>query len=196
MKLNKTIQKQKKDIEALKEIERLGVKPSKLNDFNFNSVAVIKPWGFEYLASETDDKNICAWVLHFKNNGTGTSMHCHKNKKTLLTVISGKMWFKTLYEDFIANTDDYIYIDKATFHSMGALVDGTVMSEIESPSFKPDAIRYKDLWGRERQEYESKCELKSIDNLNCPYLDDELLNLKIKELVDFAEECFLKSFSE
>lgn len=190
MELNRMIKRQKIDVVALDEIDRLGVRSSKLNEFDFKDVAIVKPWGFEYLAFESDDKKVCAWVLHMENNGLGTSVHCHRDKKTFISVISGSIFVKTLDDSFRLDEGESVFIDKAVFHSMGALVDDTVLTEIESPSFKPDAVRYIDFWGREREEYESHCQIRSIDKVSCPYLVDDVLNMKIKDLVCYAEKIF------
>ena len=190
MKLSKEVHQGKVDIEALADIDKVGVRPSKLNEFNFKGVAVVKPWGYEYIAYESEDKEICAWVLHMLNNETGTSIHCHRNKQTLISVISGRIWVNTLTREFVLNAGESMYIAKATFHAMGALEDNTVLTEIESPSFKPDAIRYIDRWGREREEYESQCQLKSIDKVSCQYVEDSSLNKKIIELVEYAKTIF------
>lgn len=191
MKLKKKVKIKQEDIEALEKIDRLGVKPSKLNEFDFKNVAVVKPWGYEYLAFETDDKKICAWVLHMKSIGEqGTSIHCHRNKQTLISVIKGRLWVRTLTDYFELAEGENMYIDKSTFHAMGAMTDETILTEIESPSFKPDAIRYIDNWGREREEYESHCQLKSINSISCPYLDAPDLNDKIKNLVYYAKKIF------
>jgi mannose-6-phosphate isomerase-like protein (cupin superfamily) len=182
-KLIKEIKLQQEDIDALEKIDKLGVTPSKLTEFDFHDIVVIKPWGYEYMAYEDESKTICAWVLHMKNNGTGTSIHCHRTKITLITVIKGKIWVKTLKEKFILSAGDEMWIDRATFHAMGALEDNTILTEIESPSFKPDAIRLKDRWGRERQEYEAQCKLSHIYKMDCSYRTHKRKNDLIKDLV-------------
>jgi len=184
--LIKEIRISKEDIEALKEIDSMGVTPSKLGSLSLDNICVCKPWGYEYKAYESEDNRICAWVLHMLCNGTGTSIHCHRTKITLIHVLKGKIWVKTLHETFNLSEGDEMWIDRATFHAMGALEDGTVLTEIESPSFKPDAIRYKDTWGRERQEYESKCELVDSKKMHCPYLSYQVFNKRIILLVNRA----------
>jgi mannose-6-phosphate isomerase-like protein (cupin superfamily) len=180
------IKQTKEDREVLEKVLSKGVSPSKLSLFDFCDTAVKKPWGYEYLALESPSKEICAWVLHMSNNGTGTSMHCHKNKKTLIYVIEGVIWVKTLHSVFTLEVGEGMWIDKATFHAMGALEDGTILTEIESPSFKPDAIRYADTWGREGQEYESKCDLVSTGQLDCPYKTNEQNRRALKALMQKA----------
>lgn len=186
MNIKKYVKLSEADVGALQDIDSKGVRPSKLTEFDFKDVVVVKPWGYEYLAFETKEKTICAWVLHMLCNGEGTSIHCHRNKKTLIHVLRGEIWVKTLNGDFTLSEGEAMFIDESTFHAMGALKDGTVLTEIESPSFKPDAIRWKDRWGRERQEYESKCKLTTKYKMYCPYATDYYKQIRIKQLVSFA----------
>lgn len=195
-KIIKEIKLTQLDINELAKIDRLGVVPSKLEQFDFRDTIVVKPWGYEYMAYEDGAKFICAWVLHMKNNGTGTSIHCHRNKITLIHVISGEILVQTLHGKFTLESGDEMWIDKATFHAMRATAEDTVLTEIESPSFKPDAIRLKDRWGRERQEYESQCKLVDVQYLenpekDCPYRSHKRKNDLIKDLVRKARAHWL-----
>jgi mannose-6-phosphate isomerase-like protein (cupin superfamily) len=174
------------DHRALEAILAHGVTPSKLQYFDFRETVVAKPWGYEYLALEAEDSSICAWVLHMKNNGTGTSLHCHHHKKTFIHVLSGSIWVDTLTKHFTLKAGESMWIDAATFHAMGALVNDTILTEIESPSYKPDAIRYKDKWGREYQEYESQCELIDVHKMYCPYKTYYRLQMQLYKLMETA----------
>jgi len=177
------IKRSPEDIHALREIDRLGVSPSKLFGFDFSGTAVVKPWGYEYLVYESPDKSICAWVLHMKNNGLGTSLHCHRNKQTRLTVLDGEVTVSTINQELSLSRNQEALIDQAAFHSLTAITDPCVVVEIESPSNKPDAIRWKDIWGRERQEYEAQCELVHIGQLSCPYKTDAILKDQVTTIV-------------
>lgn len=176
------IKRSQKDINVLREIDLLGVIPSKLDGFDFSETAVVKPWGYEYLVFESLDKSICAWVLHMKNNGQGTSLHCHRNKKTRLIVLEGEVTLKTINQEFTLSDNQEAIIDCGTFHALTALSDPCVIVEVESPSNKPDAVRWKDLWGRERQEYEAQCDLVHTDSLLCPYKTIQDLNNHVADL--------------
>ncbi len=176
------INRSKEDQEILEEIDKLGVVPSKLEGFEFSCTAVIKPWGYEYLVHESDDKTICSWVLHMKNNGAGTSLHCHRTKKTRIIVLEGEVLVKTIHKEMRLPENNEVIIDQETFHSLVALSENTILVEIESPSNKPDAVRWKDHWGRDRQEYESQCELVELDKLSCPYKTEEDLREHIVNL--------------
>lgn len=184
------IKRSQEDINTLKEIDLLGVNPSKLVGFDFSGTAVVKPWGYEYLVYESPDKSLCAWVLHMKNNGVGTSLHCHRFKKTRLAVLEGELTLRTVSQEMKLSRNKEIIIDQAAFHSLTALTDPCVVVEIESPSNKPDAIRWKDIWGRERQEYEAQCELVHTEYLSCPYKTDPNLNRHIMAIVLETQRLF------
>lgn len=179
------ISRSKEDIQILEEIDKLGVISSKLKGFDFSDTAVIKPWGYEYLVYENEDKTLCAWVLHLENNSSSTSMHCHRNKKTRIVVLNGSILLQTLQKELRLSERGEALIDKATFHSIRALSNGCIITEIESPSFKPDAVRWKDKWGRELKEYESKCKLIKTHRLPCPYRTD---SSAYQEIVRLAKE--------
>jgi hypothetical protein len=176
------IKRSQEDIKVLDEIDQLGVVSSRLVGFDFSDTAVVKPWGYEYLIYETPDKMICAWVLHMNNNGTGTSLHCHRSKKTRIVVLEGEILLKTIHQNLKLPKKSEAVIDQATFHSLEALSDNTILVEIESPSNKPDAVRWKDHWGRDRQEYEAQCDLVNTANLDCPYKNDLSLRDQIISL--------------
>ena len=184
------IKRSQVDINALNEIDSLGVIPSKLEGFDFLETAVVKPWGYEYLVFESPDRSVCAWVLHMRNNGLGTSLHCHRNKKTRLIVLEGEVILKTVSQEFTLSVNQEAVIDCAAFHSLIALSDPCVVVEVESPSNKPDSIRWKDLWGRERQEYEAQCELVRTDDLPCPYKTDRKLNDQVVALAQETKSIF------
>jgi len=176
------INRTKEDIRLLEQIDKLGVIPSKLEGFDFSDTAVIKPWGYEYLVYENEDKTLCAWVLHLKNNGVSTSMHCHRNKKTRIVVLNGSILLQTLQKELRLSGRVEAVIDKAAFHSIIAISSDCIITEIESPSFKPDAVRWKDKWDRELQEYESKCKLIKTHRLPCPYRTDSSAYQEIVKL--------------
>lgn len=104
-----------------------------------------------------------------KNNGLGTSMHCHRAKKTRLLVLEGEILLRSMNEEHRLSVNEEIIIDRAVFHSLRAMTSPCIIAEIESPSNKPDAVRWKDYWGREREEYEALCDLVPAEQLLCAY---------------------------
>lgn len=113
---------------------------------------VKKPWGYEYLAYENDE---CAlWFLHI-NKDQRTSMHCHPNKTTGLTLLDGEAVVSFLNDDNPLKPISKIMIRKGLFHSTMAISDaGADVFEIETPVDKYDLVRLKDSYGREGKPYE------------------------------------------
>lgn len=119
---------------------------------DYRGVVVNKPWGYEYLMFKNTHMEI--WIL-FIREGHATSMHCHRHKKTSLSVIAGNAEFSTLSGDKKLSSFDAVVIDPETFHSTRAASEGgVVVMEVETPSNKRDVVRLKDLYGREDQGYE------------------------------------------
>lgn len=146
-----------KDFMLLKKIGRQ--KKSKYKDYDFANSVVFKPWGYEYLFYEGKDS--CGWILHIKQ-GLGTSLHCHKEKKTLVCVISGLLLLITAAEKMLLMPGEAVLLDEKVFHSMSAFsfrneAEDTRVIELEVPSDKTDSVRVIDYWKRKKQPYESKC---------------------------------------
>ena len=53
----------------------------------YKSNIVKKPWGYEYLAYENNQ--VALWFLYIRHKEK-TSMHCHPNKSTGLTLLDGE----------------------------------------------------------------------------------------------------------
>ena len=121
--------------------------------FDYRNIVVKKPWGYEYLSFENDF--VAIWVLHLKKSH-GTSMHCHPMKKTSLIVLSGKVQSSTLSGWFDLEVLDGLIIENGVFHSSKALSNNVFIMEIETPPFKKDLVRLKDMYGREGKGYEGK----------------------------------------
>lgn len=127
---------------------------SKINDYDYSRVVVKKPWGYEYLAFQNDE--VAIWIL-FISNGCQTSMHCHPNKKTALTILSGSAIIETLTSKTKFNSGDALLIDKKVFHTTKSITEaGTLVMETETSTNKKDLIRLKDLYGRTGQGYEGR----------------------------------------
>jgi len=154
-----------KDFLMLKKVGRQ--KKTKLAKHDFTNTTVFKPWGFEYLIYE--DKDCCGWFLHI-NKHYGISLHCHKTKQTVICVISGILLLTTINKRQLMMPGNMAILDKKVFHAMGAITDDTRVMELEMPSYKPDAIRAIDFWGRKGKPYESKCLLLELQN---PPLEEE-----------------------
>lgn len=133
------------------------IKPSRLANHDFTNTVMVKPWGIEYMNYEAEDKSCCSWFLHILPDQR-TSMHCHATKWTFIHVIDGSIILRLLGRRPIhMKAGDSVILDKRVFHAMVANEEGVRLLEIESPSYKPDAIRYMDIMDRVGEPYESKC---------------------------------------
>ena len=85
-----------------------------------------------------------------------TSMHCHPNKTTGLTVLDGEVTVSFLRDDFKLNSMKKIMIRKGLFHSTcETSKNGADIFEIETPVDKFDLVRLRDRYGREGKPYEN-----------------------------------------
>lgn len=141
-----------KDFLMLKKIGKQ--QKTKLAKYDFKNTVVFKPWGFEYLIYE--DKDCCGWFLHIDKH-FGTSLHCHMTKQTMVCVVSGLLLLTMINRKLLMMPGDMAIFDKKVFHAMGAATDDTRVIELEMPSYKPDAVRAVDFWGRKGKPYENKC---------------------------------------
>lgn len=122
--------------------------------FNYENVAIKKPWGFEYLLFQNE--HVAIWVLHIQF-GFQTSLHCHPNKKSSLIVLSGRACVTTLNQEMDLEVCDAIYIDQGVFHSTKPLSpDGLIIMELETPNNKQDLLRLGDQYGRTGTSYENE----------------------------------------
>ena len=144
--------KSKLDIENLSRLKTLT--PCLESKFSYKGIIVKKPWGYEYLMFQ--NKEVAIWIL-FLRQGHSTSMHCHPNKKSSLTVLSGKIVLYTLEGWYEIKKGGSAMIDEGVFHSSKTTSkEGTLIMEIESPPNKKDLARLKDNYGRENLEYEGE----------------------------------------
>jgi quercetin dioxygenase-like cupin family protein len=139
---------------------------------NYIDKVVIKPWGYEFLVFTNE--SVAVWLLYIKK-GHSTSMHCHPNKTTSLTIINGNALCNTFkYRNFI-NGGDALSIDAGVFHSTKALsIDGIFVVEVESPPKKLDLLRLEDTYGREYCGYESHTQMvtKHLERFNYFHFSD------------------------
>lgn len=119
---------------------------------NFEGVVVRKPWGFEYLACESD--LVALWALKLQFNQQ-TSMHCHPEKLTVMVALTDGIVLSTLTSAHKLNTGDVVYIEPGVFHrSSSTNLDGDWLLEFETPVDKFDLVRLDDAYGRSVSAYE------------------------------------------
>jgi len=121
--------------------------------YDYSKVVVRKPWGYEYLIYENND--VAVWILHLRKDAS-TSLHCHLQKTTSLSVLSGKVVCSTIEAEHQRAAGEGMLIGGGVFHSTRAVSDGgAFVMEIESPVNKRDLVRYRDAYGRAGKGYES-----------------------------------------
>lgn len=134
---------------------------------------VKKPWGYEYLAYESED--VALWLLYIGHEQS-TSMHCHPNKTTGLMVLSGGAEVSFLNNTLSVTSGMKVMIRKGLFHSTTSCNPaGTWVLEIETPVDKHDLVRFRDSYGREGKPYEDQThEIPKKDS--CVWLEDPPLD--------------------
>ena len=116
------------------------------------NVIVNKPWGYEYLAFESEE--VALWVLVI-NPHQSTSMHCHPTKTTGLVLLSGLAELAFLGDSKIIKSPDKQMLRRGLFHSTRSISEEPlVLLEIETPNDKNDIIRLRDAYGRKDLGYE------------------------------------------
>lgn len=139
--------------------------------FDYRNVVIQKPWGHEYLIFQNND--VAAWILHMKK-GFHTSTHCHPNKNTSLTVLSGEARCKGLNDEYLVRTGEGLLIDKGVFHSTQALTpDWVILMEVETPTNKQDLVRLHDVYGRAGMRYEGNEHHRALDKSLCHFNAEE-----------------------
>ena len=117
-----------------------------------------KPWGKEYLAYQNEKIGI--WILHI-NKDQETSLHCHFKKDTILIPIVNSFKINLFDSLKILNLFETLYIPRNTFHGLHSYVDNSIIMEIEiytekvEYTDKNDLLRIKDIYGRDKTNYES-----------------------------------------
>ena len=157
-------QKDKQHLETA--MSSKGARSEPAQPASYENKVVIKPWGYEFLVFENEW--VALWFLYIRKDHS-TSMHCHPNKKTSLTVLSGKALCNTFRHRNFMTAGDSLIINEAVFHSTKALsLDGIAVIEAETPPDKKDLIRLEDSYGRENCGYEGCSEMtsKNLDEFN------------------------------
>lgn len=160
----------------------------------YKNVVCIKPWGYEFLAYESD--KIGMWFLKIMK-GHSTSLHTHFNKDTFIIVIKGSAIIN-LIEDKIINLNcmDSIFLPHYNFHGLSTFSEETYLLEIEifnnttKFSDKNDLLRINDQYKRQTTGYASSVNTTSenLDLYNFFYLENNFeknikdVDFKITEL--------------
>jgi mannose-6-phosphate isomerase-like protein (cupin superfamily) len=122
------------------------------NTFDYTTVVVNKPWGYEYLWYQ--GTNVAIWMLYIAL-GQATSLHCHLRKRTSLIVMDGQVVCSTLLDRYRLETAQGVVIEPCAFHTTQAISEsGAFVMEVETPPLKGDLARLKDAFGRESNGYE------------------------------------------
>jgi len=157
----------KKHIKALAQNDTQGK-----DETDYAGLVIRKPWGHEYVAFHNE--GIAAWILHIKQ-GFQTSLHCHPNKKSSLSVLTGHAQFSTLNKTLDIHEGEGLLIERGVFHSTKALSPGgTIIIETETPNNKADLLRLEDTYGRKGKGYEGKSHHASLADVEFNNLEEFL----------------------
>lgn len=133
---------------------------------NFENLVVEKPWGYEYVIYS--NKKLCITYLNILHNHS-TSLHCHPSKKTGFILLSGTVEIQLgFYNRENSSAPSKTIIRPGLFHATKALSqNGAIILELETPIDKNDIVRFKDNYGREKDDYQGSSQLTEItkDNL-------------------------------
>jgi len=148
------------------------------DNIDYKNKVCIKPWGYEFLSYQSNKIGI--WILSINKN-TGTSIHTHFNKDTILLVLNGKIKLETADSYDFINPNEYCFIPKKKFHGIFAVSDNTLIMEIEiynnnvTFSDKNDLLRIVDKYKRSKIGYESsvKVDTKNLEDYDYFYIDSK-----------------------
>lgn len=142
---------------------------------NFKNLVVEKPWGYEYIIYS--NKLLCITFLHILYNH-GTSLHCHPNKKTGYILLSGSTEIQLgFYNKEISAAPSKTIIRPGLFHSTSAISEqGAIVLELETPIDKNDIVRFKDNYGREKDDYQGSSKLKKLNKNQLIFKDPKFNN--------------------
>jgi hypothetical protein len=122
------------------------------NTFDYSSVVVNKPWGYEYLWYQ--NSVVAVWMLYLHQDRS-TSLHCHVKKRTSLIVMDGQVVCSTLEDRYRLDVMHSVVLEPGVFHTTQAIsASGAFVMEVETPPLKGDLVRLKDTFGREGTGYE------------------------------------------
>ncbi len=153
----KKIEQSEKDRAMLQQAQSLGERQQAKQPESYRDRVVQKPWGYEFLLFENEAVGI--WFLRVTKDHA-TSMHCHPNKQTSLTLLSGGALCNTFRHRNFLSAGDSLLIEPGVFHSTKALsLDGIYLIEIETPPAKLDLLRLEDGYGRQQSGYEGQAQM-------------------------------------
>lgn len=149
-------EKDRRTLQQVLEIRTLSQSPQ---PGDYREKVVRKPWGYEFLIFE--NARVAVWFLHIQKDHA-TSMHCHPNKRTALSVLSGKALCNTFHQRNFLSAGDAINLDPGVFHATKAMsLEGVLLLETESPNAKSDLVRLEDSYGRQFNGYEGLSQMGS-----------------------------------
>ena len=130
----------------------------------YKNAVCIKPWGYEFLAYESNKLGI--WFLKLTKGGS-TSLHTHFHKDSFIIVISGCAKITLIDNEVIdLSCMKSVFIPKYKFHSLASFSEETYLIEIEifdsTVGFtdKNDLLRIDDPYKRKKTGYESSVNLQ------------------------------------
>lgn len=131
---------------------------------DYKNAVCIKPWGYEFLAYESNKLGI--WFLKLTKDGA-TSLHTHFHKDSFIIVISGCAKITLIDNEIIdLSCMKSVFIPKYKFHSLATFSEETYLMEIEifdsTVDFtdKNDLLRIDDPYKRKKTGYEASVNLQ------------------------------------
>lgn len=120
---------------------------------------VNKPWGYEFRVSLGPNLTLTYLTLY---PGSQTSLHCHPQKTTSLTAISGIGTIRFLKDSIEFSSGTSFMVRNGLFHQIvNSGQENLVVLEFENPSDAMDLVRLEDEYGRSLKSYELKSESNS-----------------------------------
>ena len=118
-----------------------------------------KPWGYEFRVSLGTNLSLTYLTLY---PGSQTSLHCHPQKTTSLTAISGIGTIRFLKDSIEFSSGTSFMVRNGLFHQIvNSGQENLVVLEFENPSDAMDLVRLEDEYGRSLKSYELKSESNS-----------------------------------
>jgi len=142
---------------------------------SYENLVVEKPWGSEYVIYKNDVLAITHLDILYNNS---TSLHCHPNKKTGFILLSGTAEIQLgFYNRETLSAPSKTIIRPGLFHSTKAMSEnGVRVLEFETPIDKDDLVRFKDNYGREKQNYQGSYKIKKLDDSFLLFKDPDIGN--------------------
>lgn len=117
---------------------------------------VDKPWGYEFRISLGPNLTLTYLTLYPESQ---TSLHCHPQKTTSLTAISGIGTIRFLKDSIAFSSGTSFMVRNGLFHQVvNSGQENLVVLEFENPSDATDLVRLEDEYGRSLTSYEVKSE--------------------------------------